>query len=161
MKRCSVILVPAAVLLLCAFGAHARSEYPEVVRTSYALAAPPDCSLCHIGPQAESTAATPFAQALKARGVGGGDTSKLTTVLQAIANDRVDSDNDSVSDADEIKAGTNPNVGNATATTPSAPTFGCSAAPTHSAARFIWLTVCTAAAAHAARRRSTPSIRRL
>ena len=62
-----------------------------------------------------------FGKALMARGAVGNDiansASLLTTALDKMASDKVDSDGDGVDDISELKAGTNPNKSDATGTT--------------------------------------------
>lgn len=108
-----------AVLGLC-IGmptAQAKEEFPRQIAEHLGAPSPPPCSLCHqYGKTGKDTLVTPFAWAMRARGMTGG--SSLTEALDRMAADRVDSDGDGVTDLDEIVAGTDPN---SAASTPGAP----------------------------------------
>jgi hypothetical protein len=71
----------------------------------------PPCRLCHLrGSTGSGTAQTPFALSMKARGLVSRDTTALVKALDAMSRDRVDSDNDGVTDIQEIEDDTDPNT---------------------------------------------------
>jgi hypothetical protein len=120
--------------------AFATPNFPPAIQTQLSLAAPPDCSICHTDGDTggKGTANTPFAQNMRSRGLVEFDTSSLTTALNEMESEHVDSAGDCLDDIDELKAGRNPNLpdppgvcGDAgapvTETPPSGPvpTYGC------------------------------------
>lgn len=132
-----VAAVALAAALTSGRTAEARDEFPariisDLGRPDSVLDAPP-CSLCHLyGKTGGDTLVTPFAWAMRARGLTGSGAS-LDQALARVAADRVDSDGDGVLDVDEIAAGADPNsatsVPSPTATTPVPdPQLGCAVA---------------------------------
>ena len=87
----------------------------------------PPCSLCHSrGSTGAGTAQTPFALSMKARGLVAGDNASLTTALNSLQSDNVDSDNDGTPDVREIENDTDPNTpANVSLTGESGPNAGC------------------------------------
>lgn len=133
-----------ALAIALAAPAHASSSYPDVVTAHLSLSAPPPqlCALCHTnGITGLGTVNTPFGQALRARGAVGSNEASVTTALDRLQTDTVDSDGDTVTDLQELKDGTDPNVattsdggaggGGGSFVLPPPPTYGCgaSAAP--------------------------------
>jgi hypothetical protein len=91
--------------------AHATANFPPAIQSHLQLAAAPDCSICHNdGDQGgKGTATQPFALNMKARGLVEFDTGTLTSALDKMAADKVDSTGDCLDDIDELKAGHDPN----------------------------------------------------
>ena len=97
--------------------ARASVPFPAEVQRYYEIEAlpapPPGCTLCHRddvgGPQ---TVVSPFGRALIARGAAATNIPSLVAALTANEQDATDSDGDGVSDAEELRTGENPNVGN-------------------------------------------------
>lgn len=73
MKRVALVLAIA----LAPRVAGAEPQFQSAVQTTLGLPSPPDCSLCHSGPESASTANTAFASALKCRGVRAGSTPEI------------------------------------------------------------------------------------
>lgn len=93
--------------------AFASADYPTVIQTKYSLAAPPpqSCALCHTnGITGTGTVNTLIGKALRTRGLVSGNATSLTTSLDTLATDMVDSDGDGVTDVAELMAGTDPNT---------------------------------------------------
>lgn len=132
-KHRSTGLLAAGVVLGLLAGAptvEAKDEFPrEVARHLNARTNPP-CGLCHeYGKTGNGTLVTPFAWAMRARGMGGGGS--LTGALDRVAADQVDSDGDGAPDVAEIVAGTDPNSAASTPANPGAvadPKLGCAVA---------------------------------
>ena len=113
-----------AVSVLAGGLAHGSPTYPAEIRAHLSLSYTPPCTLCH---QTESggfgTVTTPFGKSMMARGLVAQNLASLDTALDALAAEHTDSDHDGVSDIDELKAGTDPNVAGGGSVTP--PTYGC------------------------------------
>jgi len=139
-------LFPALPVLLLGATAFASSNFPPAVRTSLGLSYEPECSLCHFnGVTGVGTVTTLFGKSMRARGLTASSASSLSNALARMATDKVDSDHDGVTDLDELKAGTDPNV--ARTGTPDAgsgppglppPSYGCSAVPAGEALLLTW-----------------------
>lgn len=106
----------------------AKEEFPSRISRALSAAADPPCSLCHqYGKTGGDTLVTPFALAMRARGMAGGGGS-VDEALMRMAADAVDSDGDGAIDVDELTAGSDPN---SAASTPTAgghfqdPQLGC------------------------------------
>lgn len=103
----------------------ASPTFPGALESDLGLDTPPDCSLCHAGGATGSaTATTPFATAMRDRGMVAGDTQSVSAALQQLEADQVDSDGDGATDVDELRAGTDPNGAGELAL----PTYGCASA---------------------------------
>jgi hypothetical protein len=109
------------VLALSARAAVATPNFPNAIQRDLSLSYSPQCSLCHVGGNTSaSSVQTPFAKSMKARGLIAYDENALQTALNQMAT--VDSDHDGVPDIDELRAGTDPNLGSGQEPV----TYGCS-----------------------------------
>jgi len=98
-------------LLLASAPVWASAQFPTTIKTKYSLAAEPPCAICHTnGITGIGTVNTPFGTAMRMHGLVAGSDASLNTALDAMAAAGVDSDGDGVTDVDELKAGTDPNV---------------------------------------------------
>jgi hypothetical protein len=130
-KRWSVgLFVGVVSLALFAGPARAKDEFPGELARHLGAKTNPPCGLCHeYGKTGGATLVTPFAWAMRARGMTDG--SSLIGALDRLAADKVDSDGDGALDVDEIIAGTDPNSVASTLSHPGAvgdPQLGCSVA---------------------------------
>lgn len=113
--RFHAISFVAALLFGSAYSAHAAASasYPLVIKAKYGLAAAPECTLCHrdtVG--GLGTVTRPFGLALISRyQLGPANVGSLEAALAGDEAEHLDSDSDGVPDIDELRAGTNPNVG--------------------------------------------------
>jgi hypothetical protein len=103
----------ALVALVSSPGAAwARKDFPDAIATTLEGPNPahtPPCSVCHLGGKTSgATVFTPFAWAMRLRGLDG-TTASARTAIGRVRDDHVDSDGDGAYDADEIAAGTDPN----------------------------------------------------
>jgi uncharacterized protein (TIGR03382 family) len=122
-------MLPLAALLL-ALPAAATERVRDTVVSDLGLSYTPQCVLCHSeGKTGNGTAVTPFALNARARGLtaqgGRGGTSPVATALARMQSDGVDSDGDGVSDIDELKQGTDPNVYGPVPMALVEPQYGC------------------------------------
>ncbi|MFO0597969.1 MAG: thrombospondin type 3 repeat-containing protein [Myxococcaceae bacterium] len=99
--------------VLTATTALASADYPGFIQTKYSLAlpVPQSCSLCHTnGVTGTGTVNTLLGTALRGKGMTSGNTNSVGAALDALEAASSDVDGDGVTDVDELKAGTNPNV---------------------------------------------------
>jgi len=95
--------------------AQATPRFPQVIYSylysDYTVTPyQPPCAVCHErGSTGSGTAQTPFAISAKARGLQAGDNASLTSALDAMRRDGVDSDNDGIPDVQELEDNTDPN----------------------------------------------------
>lgn len=148
---------PLVLLTLTACVAFAREaagtpSFPDVVASHLALAATPDCALCHTKSPARGNVTTPFGASMRARGMSAYDEGSVSTALDALDAERKDSDGDGAPDVDELRAGADPNAGDGETIVPE---YGCAAGPRRGTgeARALWG---LAVAAVVARRRARP-----
>lgn len=101
-----------AVLVGWPGAAWARKQFPGWIATTLEGSMPPHvppCSVCHLGGKTSAaTIFTPFAWAMRVRGLGSSQASVDSAIIQ-VQSDGVDSDGDGVPDAQEIIDGTDPN----------------------------------------------------
>lgn len=140
----------AALLALIAspVAASASVAYPALLRQYFhveTLPVPaPGCTLCHTTDQGGTdTVVRPFGRALLTLGAAGNDAPSLESALIQLESEGIDSDGDGISDADELKAGEDPNVGRADSPDPLAgvplPRTGCSLVRAPSSSAALWL----------------------
>lgn len=115
----------SATALLVPALAQATPSFPDTIARELQLAAPPPCSICHAGGDTRrGTVTTPFGTTMRARGLVAYSDASVATALKALDAERKDSDRDGVSDVDELRAGTDPNLVSGEAL-PDPPVYGC------------------------------------
>lgn len=119
----------AAALLAFALPATASAteEFPSTIQRHLGLSDEPPCALCHEnGMVGMGTVRTPFGMALRLLGLAAENDDSLTTALDELQKEGVDSDRDGVTDIDELKAGTDPNrAGVESLSQSNEPVYGC------------------------------------
>lgn len=117
MRGRSVVLVPGTLVLALTLApdAQASTAFPQVIRSEWGvqnLGVPGDgCRLCHTTESGgASTAQEPFGRTVWVEyQVSGGNAAAFRSALQRIRRDGIDSDEDGVSDYEELINGTNVN----------------------------------------------------
>ncbi|QQR91134.1 MAG: hypothetical protein IPJ88_05215 [Myxococcales bacterium] len=108
----------------------ATPNFPGVIQNDLDLPYEPECALCHgHGEGGGDTANTPFALTLKSRGMVPYNTYSLTSALDSIAQDEVDTAGDGTPDIEDLQAGSDPSVpqdGGELPPSPELPEYGCS-----------------------------------
>jgi hypothetical protein len=94
--------------------AFASPTYPPTIQAQLGLAQAPDCTLCHrddVG--GIGTVVRPFGRTMVEHFglTGGSNIAALRAALEGDDAEHLDSDGDGIADIDELRAGTNPNVG--------------------------------------------------
>jgi hypothetical protein len=122
--------ITLAAALASSASAEAKEEFPREMARHLAAASDPPCGVCHQdGKTGKDTLVTPFAWAMRARGMTGQDT--LLGALDRVRADAVDSDGDGATDVDELIAGSDPNSAASTPAMPGTvrdPQLGCAVA---------------------------------
>jgi MYXO-CTERM domain-containing protein len=141
----SLLTVVALVATSLSAGrAQATENFPPAIQADLGLAAPPDCSICHVGVQARGTVVTAFGTAMRARGLVLRDEASLKQALLRMEGERVDSDGDGTPDIAQLREGRDPNGtgggGN------NDPEYGCSTARGGDATNDVALTLLVIAA---------------
>ncbi|HMI83079.1 MAG TPA: hypothetical protein VK550_03240 [Polyangiaceae bacterium] len=131
MSRWSVWLLSSMFVLLSTSSAHASAIFPPTIQSTLELGYALDCVLCHDDENGgKTTVNRPVGRTMIRYGLMAGDTQSLIVILGKMRDARDDSDKDGISDIDELKAKTNPNVNNDTGEEPEdypPPTYGCQA----------------------------------
>ena len=106
-------LVMATAGLLASTAALSSSNFPSAVATHLGGgAAAPSCTACHVSNAGGfGTVTVPFGLAMMDLGMQAGDTASVDAALDALEAAGTDSDGGGVGDVDELRAGTDPNVG--------------------------------------------------
>ncbi|MFN0063830.1 MAG: hypothetical protein ACKVPX_15095 [Myxococcaceae bacterium] len=102
--------------------AWATANFPPAIAETFGLSRAPACTLCHRGTPKSDTATTAFAIAMQDRGLQAYSVATLTSALDAMRVDQIDSDGDGTLDVDELAAGQDPNEN---VPGPPEPFFGC------------------------------------
>jgi hypothetical protein len=101
-------LAPALALAAAPGLAAASPAYSTQLARRVGRTTEPPCGVCHAAdPAADVAALTPFGQALRDRGFTDG--TNLIAAFDRLASERVDSDGDRSTDADELGWGGDPN----------------------------------------------------
>jgi hypothetical protein len=109
-----LMLVAVLLVSLHAFTAFASPVYPITIQMQLGLARAPDCTLCHRDDNGGiGTVIRPFGRTMIERFglTGGSNIAALKSAIEGDDAEHVDSDGDGVPDIDELRAGTDPNVG--------------------------------------------------
>jgi MYXO-CTERM domain-containing protein len=114
MRRLRSLSLPGLLALLAPTPAFASPTYPPTIQAQLGLAQTPDCTLCHRDDNGGiGTVVRPFGRTLVEQFglTGGSNTAALKAAIEGDDAEHLDSDGDGVPDIDELRAGTNPNVG--------------------------------------------------
>jgi hypothetical protein len=128
--RAPRLLLDTSIAVLVAIApavALATPEFPADIQSDLMLDYTPPCTICHVGVPGPTTATTPFATAMQARGLAPYDDSSLATALQKMESDKVDSDGNGVPDIEQLEAGDDPSTGESLADSGPTTVYGCGA----------------------------------
>lgn len=109
-----IALTPALLLVLHTAPAFASPTYPPTIQAQLGLTAAPDCILCHRDDAGGvGTVIRPFGRTMIDHFglTGGSNIVALKAALEGDDAEHLDSDGDGVPDIEELRAGTDPNVG--------------------------------------------------
>lgn len=105
--------VIATAMLSNSAPALASVSFPPVIQSELSLARAPECTLCHrteVG--GFGTVTRPFGRTMMTQfGLMGANVAALRSALSGSEAAKLDSDGDGAADIDELRAGTDPNVG--------------------------------------------------
>jgi MYXO-CTERM domain-containing protein len=111
MARNVARLALGIALSLSPVSAFASESYPAYVTQVYQLPREPECTLCHATLEGgDGTVTRAFGENLEARGARGKNPRTLQSALVEAAQARQDSDGDGVTDLQELRDETDPNV---------------------------------------------------
>ena len=114
MPRClfSLAVITAAILTRSA-PALASLSFPPAIQSELSLAKPPECTLCHRNDAGGfGTVTRPFGRTMMTQfGLTAANVAALRSALAGSDAAKLDSDGDGSSDIDELREGTDPNVG--------------------------------------------------
>lgn len=113
LPRCFFSLGIVAVAALSSAPALASLSFPPVIQSELGLVKAPDCTLCHrTDAGGFGTVTRPFGRTMMSQlGLTAANTAALRSALSGADAAKFDSDDDGVSDIDELRMGTDPNVG--------------------------------------------------
>ena len=125
-------LLAAVFVFLFATPALASNSFPTAIDGHLSLGYEPVCTLCHqtlLG--GSGTVVQPFGQKMRSRGLVANNLPSLNNALDALDAEGSDVDEDGIGDIQELRDGTDPNVGGSA----SGPEYGCigNVAPVRSA----------------------------
>jgi len=113
LRKLLLLAATAAVSLLGSAPAFASVAFPLVLQSELKLASAPACTLCHRNDQGGvGTVIRPFGRTMMTQfGLSSGNVAALRAAISGSDAAKLDSDGDGVSDIDELRMGTDPNVG--------------------------------------------------
>lgn len=128
MRSCERLLFASAfgAVLGVAAPAQASEIFPPEIRKELELDAAPNCTICHATDVGGlKTVVKPFGLRMQERGLLYRNLPSLRIALTALEGEGSDVDGDGVSDIDELRDGTDPNV-DPSGKAPIVPEYGCS-----------------------------------